>query len=176
MKKWTITFFLVIIFIVQFSTLSVFLKTKWVPNLFLLFAISLIILFGFDESWEWIVVCGLLMDAGANWLWGTGTLVMIVIAWLVNELKIIAEFRSRRYIFLVILSLLFVVSSLAFDFSIHFLTALEKQMGISKNFSFDFYADTDYLAKLIFSIICGLAIYSFSRKIKDKRNSGIFVR
>ena len=176
MRKWVLVIFIISIFILQFSIMGTFIKAGRIPNLFVAFAVSLIVLFGFEKSVPWIVLTGLVMDSGSAWLIGSGTLILILISWLLDKLKIIAELRSKRYLFVFLLALLIVLSSVIFDLLILFLVNFEKQLGIAGVNILEIKVNLDYLAKLFYSIFFGIAIYYFVRKIKMQPYRGILVR
>lgn len=167
MKKLTSFIFVIAIFLLQFSVLGVFLKFGQIPNLFVAFAVSLIVLFGFTRSLGWIIFSGFMLDIGSTWLIGSGMLVLIAVSWLVDELKIIAELRSRRYLFAILLSLLIAGASITFDFLLHFLIVFEKQIGISGLVDYNLLFNSDYAVKIIFSMVSGVIIYLLARKIKS---------
>jgi rod shape-determining protein MreD len=176
MKKWTVVVFIILIFVLQFSVLGAFIKAGRIPNLFVALAVSMVVLFGFEKSVPWILLAGLFMDSGSSWLIGSGTLVLVLISWLVDKLKIIAELRSKRYLFAFLLAFLIFISSVIFDFLIFLLVKFEKQLGANDTANLGIMANFDYLAKLIYSVFFGIAVYYFVRKFKTQRNSGILLR
>lgn len=176
MKKWTTLLFVIVLFVAQFSILGTLLKKGWSPNLFLAFAVCLVVLFGFEKAWAWIVFCGLMMDVGSTWPIGSGTLVIVTIAWLIDKLKVVAELRSKRYLFVILLSLFFAVSSLIFDIILQILSIFEKQLGLTGSTLPEINLNSAYIAKIILSVIFGMAIYFFARKIKLAESMNILIR
>lgn len=142
------------------------MNSSRIPNLFVALVVSLILFFGFEASWGWIVFSGLLMDVGSNWFLGIGTLALVLISWLVNKLKVVAELRSKRYLFALLLSALIAFSSIIFDLLMHAFTILEKQIGIPGVIIFIFQINSDYAVKIFFSIIFGILMYLAARKMK----------
>ncbi len=105
MKKFYLFLFVLAVFFLQYSILGVFFRSGRIPNLFVALTVSLAILFGFEKSLGWTVFAGFFLDIGSSWLFGSGILALVVILWLIDKMKAIAEFRSKRYLFAVLLFL-----------------------------------------------------------------------
>ena len=105
MKKFHLFLIILTLFIFQYSILGVFFRSGRIPNLFVALVTSLAIIFGFEKSLKWIFFAGFLLDAGSAWLMGSGILALVVILWLIDKAKAIAEFRSKRYLFAFLLFL-----------------------------------------------------------------------
>jgi hypothetical protein len=176
MKKLNVAVFIIIIFLLQFSVFGVFIRLERIPNLFIAFAVSLIIFFGFEKSLPWIIIAGLAMDSGSSWMIGSGTIILVVISWLLDKLKIIAELRSKRYLFAFLLAFLVILSSSIFDILVFAAVSFEKQSGVQGITIPEIRVNLDYLMKLAYAAIFGIAIYYLARRIKTEQYSGILVR
>jgi len=167
---------ILIVFILQYSVLGVFFQSARIPNLFVALVASLAIIFGFKKSVSWTILAGFLMDIGAPWLFGSGMLILVLILWLVDRLKIVTELRSKRYLFIVLFALIVFVSSFAFDFFLKFELGAERYIlqGIS-NLPGPA-VSPDYFFKLIYSAILGMGIYHFLRKARIRSHSSLAVR
>jgi hypothetical protein len=174
MKKILPIIFVFFLFVVQFSVLGVFFASGRIPNLFVAFAVGLVILFGFWRSLGWIIAAGFLMDVGASWPIGTGLLIIVVVSWLVEKLKVFADLRSKRYLFVTYLAILIVFSSLIFDFSLQFLLKFEHQIGWNNFSSFTLQMSADYWLKLFWASAAGLGIYALIRKIRFQPISALW--
>ncbi len=93
MKKFHLLLFILILFVFQYSILGIFFQNGRIPNLFVALVTSLAIIFGFEKSLKWVVFAGFLLDAGSAWLFGSGILALVIILWLIDKVKAIAEFR-----------------------------------------------------------------------------------
>jgi len=174
MKKILPVIFVLFLFVIQLAVLDVFFAPGRIPNLFVAFAIGLVILFGFWRSIGWIISAGFLMDAGASWPIGTGLLIIVVVSWLVEKLKIFADLRAKRYLFVTYLAILIFFSSLLFDFLIQFLLKFEHQIGWNKFSSFILQMSADYWLKLFWASATGLGIYAVIRKMRFQPISELF--
>ncbi|OGI27653.1 MAG: hypothetical protein A2359_03020 [Candidatus Moranbacteria bacterium RIFOXYB1_FULL_43_19] len=171
MKNFNLFLLILVLFIFQFSILGVFFQSGRIPNLFVALVVSLAIIFGFEKSLPWVVFAGFLSDAGSTWLFGSGILALVIILWLIDKVKAIAEFRSKRYLFAFLLFLTTGVSSVAFDISIELILKAEKlfSLGVSSaslNLSFG----TDYTLKTAYTALSVIAVYFFVRKIPKRSN------
>lgn len=171
MKKFYLFILILILFILQYSVLGVFLQSTRIPNLFVALAASLAIIFGFEKSIGWTVLAGFLMDIGAPWPVGSGILILVLILWLVDRLKVVAELRSRRYFFISLFALIVFVSAFAFDLLLKFELGAERYILENAPAFSGPVANLDYFFKLAYSVILGMGIYHFCRKARSRSHS-----
>jgi len=171
MKKFYLFILILIIFVLQYSVLGVFFQSARIPNLFVALAASLAIIFGFEKSVGWTIFAGLLMDIGAPWPVGSGVLILVLILWLVDRLKVVAELRSKRYFFISLFALIVFVASFAFDLFLKFELGAERYILESAPSLSSPVASPDYFFKLVYSAILGMGIYHFSRKARIRPHS-----
>lgn len=166
MKKFHLFVFILILFILQYSVLGVFFQSGRIPNLFVALVASLAIIFGFERSVGWVIFAGLLLDVGSFWFVGSGALALVVILWLIDRMKVITEFRSKRYLFVLLLFLTAWVSSAAFDILVKFI------LGVEDFFYSGFFVPSyflifgkDYFLKTTYTALSVIAVYFFARKM-----------
>src|SRR4030042_4323667 len=166
MKKFFLFLFILILFFLQYSILGVFFGLGRVPNLFVVFTVSLAVLFGFEKSVGWVILAGLLMDSGSSWLLGSGTLILVAVLWIIEKIKVVAELRSKRYYFVMLFSILVFLSSFLFDVMLRFMVKTENHFF--PNIS-DFTGpemNLDYFLKYSYSVVLGIGVYYFIRKAR----------
>lgn len=169
MKKFYLFLFILILFILQYSILGVFFQNNRIPNLFVALVTSLAIIFGFEKSLGWIIFSGFLLDIGSPWLVGSGILALVIILWLIDKAKAIAEFRSKRYLFALLLFLTAGVSSVAFDILMELILKAERLFSLSVSASHYFPVfEKDYILKTVYTALSVIAVYFFVRKIPQK--------
>ncbi|HBB36382.1 MAG: hypothetical protein A2374_00175 [Candidatus Moranbacteria bacterium RIFOXYB1_FULL_44_23] len=174
MKKLNLFLFILILFIFQYSVLGVFFHIGRIPNLFVALVVSLAIIFGFEKSLGWTIFAGFLLDVGSTWLVGSGILTLVVILWLIDKMKAITEFRSKRYLFAVLLFLTAGVSGIAFDILIEIIFRIEKlfspDVASLRHFSV---IGKAYVLKTAYTAFSVIPVYFFARKFPKR--SGIFL-
>lgn len=176
MKKFYLFIFIGLLFLIQYSVLGVFLPSARIPNLFVALAVSLIIIFGFERSVSWVAFAGLFMDMGASWFLGSGALVLILISWLVDRLKVVAELRLKKHLFVLLFGLIIFVSSLAFDIFLRFELEAQRYIFSSVPSLPSVRANLDYLIKLVYSVILGGGVYYFIRQMEILSRPPVAVR
>jgi len=171
MKKYHLFLFVSTLFFFQYSILGIFFQNGRIPNLFVALAVSLAVIFGLEKSLVWIIFSGFLMDIGSFWLIGTGIMALLIILWLIDKVKAIAEFRSKRYLFVFLLFLTAGLSSIAFDILIRIILKAERIFLSDINFS-ECYPlfGTDNVLKAVYTSLSALAVYFFARKMLKKTN------
>jgi hypothetical protein len=166
MKKFYLFVFILALFVLQYSVLGAFMQSARLPNLFVALAVSMAIIFGFEKSASWVILAGVLMDVGAPWPIGAGTLVLVLILWLADKIKAVMELRLTRYFFVLLYALMVIIFSFAFD------VFLKLELGIWKyifhktsNLS-GLKVDLNYALKLFWALLFGIGVYYFSRSTK----------
>ncbi|MDD5489779.1 MAG: rod shape-determining protein MreD [Candidatus Moranbacteria bacterium] len=169
MRKMYLFLFVLILFILQYSILGVFFRSGRIPNLFVALTVSLAIIFGFEKSLGWTVLAGFFLDVGSSWLIGSGILALVVILWLIDKMKAIAELRSKRYLFAVLLFFTAGISSVVFDalMGIIFKTEGFFSLSISASHSFPSLG-ADYALKTVYTAASVIPVYFFARKIPKR--------
>jgi rod shape-determining protein MreD len=169
MKKFYLFLFILAVFFLQFSVLGAFFKSGRIPNLFVALTVSLAIIFGFEKSLGWVVFAGFLLDAGSSWLIGSGILALVIILWLIDKMKAIAEFRSKRYLFAVLLFLTAGVSSVVFDILMKLVFGAERFFFLNISAPHYFTAfGADYILKTFWTALSIIPVYFFARKIPER--------
>lgn len=166
MKAFSLTIFCLIIFLLQLSILGIFFAPGNIPNLVLAFAASLVILKGFDFSLKWIILAGLLVDAGTNWLFGTGILLLVLLAFGIGSLETVADIRSRRLLFWPSFAVLIVILTYVFDLLAGLALKLENHQ-LGKKWATYGVADFswDYATKILFTVLAGYLVYYILKKM-----------
>jgi rod shape-determining protein MreD len=169
MKKFYLFLFILILFVFQYSILGIFFQNGRIPNLFVALVTSLAIIFGFEKSLKWVVFAGFLLDVGSAWLFGSGILALVIILWLIDKVKAIAEFRSKRYLFAFLLFLTAGISSVVFDILVELILKAERLFFLSASFApLNFSFGTDYALKTVYTALSVIAVYFFVRKIPKR--------
>lgn len=171
MKKFNLSLLILALFIFQYSILGVFFQSGRIPNLFVALVVGLAIIFGFEKSLKWVIFAGFLLDAGSAWLFGSGILALVIVLWLIDKTKAIAEFRSKRYLFAFLLFLTAGISSVTFDILMELIIKAERLFSLStssasSNFSFEM----DYALKTAYAASSVILVYFFVRKIPRRVN------
>lgn len=165
MKNFALFVLCVVTVFLQLSVVGVFFPARRIPDLALALVITLVLALGFKESLKWILLTGILIDAGSSVVFGTTALTYFLIGWMVSGLIDVADIRSRKTFFLAALAAAVAVSEILKDifvFAILRIKAnfLHKPFGISLNvFS------ADYFFKILYTIVAAYAIYYIFRRI-----------
>lgn len=161
--------FIIIIFILYYSVLGVFLQNSIIPNLFVALTVSLAIIFGFEKSLTWIIFAGFLMDIGSAWPVGSGILALVIVLWLIDKMKAITEFRSKRYLFVFLLFFTSGISNVVFDILMELIVRIEKifLLNVSAVYSFPIF-EKNYILKNSCTALSIIVVYFFARKISPK--------
>ncbi len=169
MKKFYLFLLILIIFFFQFSILGVFFEGGRSPNLFVALTAGLVLFFGFERSLIWTALAGLLLDIGSSWPIGLGALGLVIVLWLIDKIKDIAEFRSKRYLFAFFLFLTAGTASVFFDFFLNYFFRIEKIFfpNVSVQLFFPSFGK-DYVLKTIYTAASAIVVYFFVRKIPRK--------
>jgi rod shape-determining protein MreD len=149
----------------QLSVAGVFFSPRRIPDLALALVITLVLALGFKESLKWILLTGILVDAGSNTIFGTTALAYFLIGWMISGFIDVADIRSRKTFFLAVLAAVAAVSEILKDI---FLFAALKIKANFLHKSFDTSLNVfsaDYFFKILYTIIAAYAIYYIFRKI-----------
>jgi hypothetical protein len=165
MKNFALFILCVVMVFFQLSVVGVFFSAKRIPDLAMALVITLVLAMGFKESLKWILLTGILIDAGSPSVFGTMTLSYFLIVWMIAGLIDVTDIRSRKIFFLTALAAATAVSEIVKDV---FIIAILK---IKANFlhkpfgaSLDVFS-TDYFFKILYTIIAAYAIYYIFRKV-----------
>lgn len=162
----SVAFLLVLlVFVVQFSVLGIFIDPGRIPNIFVVFMAGFVIFYGFEKSLGTAVLAGLLMDVAGNLVVGSGTLALLLVIWILNRIKLVAELRSKRYFFALLFSLLVAGASILFDFFLKLTTQAANYIFNSGVSPYIYKFDADYAWRLLYAIILSWPVYLFIRKI-----------
>jgi rod shape-determining protein MreD len=165
MKNFALFIFCVVTVFLQLSVAGVFFSARRIPDLAMALVITLVLTTGFKESLKWILLTGILVDAGSSTIFGTATLVYFLIGWMVAGLIDVADIRSRKTFFLAVFAAATVVSEIVKDI---FIFAILK---VKANFLHESFGTSlkvfsaDYFFKILYTIIAAYAIYYIFRRI-----------
>jgi cell shape-determining protein MreD len=168
MKNITVFLFCVIVVFFQLSIAGVFFSRGRIPDLALALVIVLVLTMSFKESFWWILLVGACFDLGTNVIFGTAMLAFFLIAWIVSVIAKIADLRSRKFFFAVLMAALVSLAEIAKDFLM--LASLKirtnyshESAGVSLNLF-----GIVYVFKLIYTIFAAYAIYYIFRRVTRK--------
>jgi cell shape-determining protein MreD len=165
MKNLTLFIFCSITAFLQLSVEGVFFPAQRIPDLALALVITLVLAMGFEESLKWILLIGILIDAGSFVVFGTTILAYFLIGWLVSSLVGVADIRSRKTFFLAFFAGAVLICEIAKDIFVFFSLKikgnfLHESYGASINiFSFD------YFFKIIYTVLAAYVIYYIFRRV-----------
>ena len=165
MKNFTLFLFCIIAVFFQLSVVGVFFAAHRIPDLALAFVITLVLTLGFKESLKWILLAGLLVDAGSGEVFGTTILAYFLLGWVISWIADVADLRSRKAFFLAALAALVVVSEIVKDLLVLFslkirASYLHEQAGFSMNIF-----SLDYFFKIVYTMLAAFAVYYIFRKL-----------
>ncbi|OGI25387.1 MAG: hypothetical protein A3J76_02025 [Candidatus Moranbacteria bacterium RBG_13_45_13] len=168
MKNYFLFVFCFLAVVFQLSVLGNFFDAKRLPDLVLIFSLTLILSLGFERSMVWLVVAGLLLDAGSNWRLGTTSLALVMLGMGLERILRFAEIRSRRFLFVLLFGIIIAFSKIVFDLAsqmIFWMTAYYKKQpaGIQAAFF-----SQDYFLKIFYTILIGYFTYYIFRKLSRK--------
>ena len=165
MKNFILFIFCIVAVLIQLSVEGVFFTGSRMPDLTLAFVITLVLALGFRKSFKWILLTGLLVDAGSGAIFGTAALAFFVIGWAVSRFAAHADIRSRKIFFLASFAVIIAFSEMAKDFFV--LASLK----IRANFSHESYGaplhifSLDYFLKILYTILAAYIIYYIFRRV-----------
>jgi len=165
MKNLVLIIFCVITIFFQLSVEGVFFPARRIPDLALALVITLVLAMGFKEALKWILLTGILIDAGSSTVFGTATLAYFLIGWMVSGLIDVADIRSRKTFFLTVLAAAALISEIAKDVLIF------AGLKIKANFFHESFGaslnifSVDYLFKIIYTIFAAYVIYYVFRRV-----------
>ena len=169
MKNFYLFLLILVLFLFQYSALGVFLKSEQIPNLFVALTVSLAVILGFEKSLGWVILSGFWLDAGSFWIIGSGSLALVIILWLIDKIKAIAEFRSKKHWFAILLFLTAGLSSILFDGLLEIIFKTEKIFFADINPVHLFSSSgTDYVLKTIGTALSVILLYFWVRQILKK--------
>lgn len=171
MPRFPLFILVIILVILQLSVLDVFFGFPKSPNVVLAFVVSLTVLSGLKDGLGWIILSGLLLDAGAGWLFGTSALLLVIVAWAVENLKNFSDIGSlRRLAFFPSFAAIMILSVFVCDWAGFWLFRLENRFWTRQNLALSFHPDADFFWKAVFTAFSGVIIYSMMKKFDGFRN------
>jgi rod shape-determining protein MreD len=165
MKNFTLFILCVVTVFLQLSVEGVFFSARRIPDLALALVITLVLALGLKESLKWILLTGILIDAGSSTVFGTTTLAYFLIGWMLSGLIDVADIRSKKTFFLAFFAAAAVFSEIAKDIFIFV------SLKIRANFFHEMYGvplnifSVDYMFKIIYTIFAAYLIYYIFRKV-----------
>jgi len=164
MKNFFLFVFCTIVVFFQLSIEGVFFSLERIPDLALALVITLVISMGFEKSAPWLVLAGLLIDAGSGTIFGTGALAYIFIGWAISYLAAVADIRSRKILFAASLGAITVFSEITKDlfFWVSFRLKdyyLHQSFAVHANFF-----SLDYFLKIVYTVLAVYLIYYVFRR------------
>lgn len=166
MKNLILLSFCAVVVLLQLSAEGVVFSGQRIPDLALALAITLVVTMGFEKSIGWIVLIGLLIDAGSNPVFGTTALAYLLTGWGISCLVTVADIRSRKILFLLSLAAFTVFSEVAKDFLVlgslkikaHY---FKEAFSVSGNFF-----SLDYALKILYTILAMYFVYYIFKRIR----------
>ena len=165
MKNFALFIFCVVTVFLQLSVAGVFFSARRIPDLALALVITLVLAMGFKESLKWILLTGILIDAGSSTVFGTATLVYFLIGWMVSGLVDVADIRSKKTFFLAAFAGAVAVSEVGKDIFLFAILKIKADFLHEPLGAFLNIFSTDYLFKILYTIIAAYVIYYIFRKV-----------
>ncbi|HLM84050.1 MAG TPA: hypothetical protein VK254_02480 [Candidatus Bathyarchaeia archaeon] len=165
MKNLTLFLFCIFIVFLQLSVEGVFFSERRIPDLALTLVITLVLTLGFKESVKWILLTGILIDAGSSAVFGTATLSFFLIGWTISWFADVADIRSRKTFFLATFALLVAVSEIVKNFIVW--------GGLKTNASYSHKPlnaalhifSADHFLKILYTIVAAYILYYIFRRV-----------
>lgn len=168
MKNLVLFIFCLIAVFLQFSVAGVFFSASRIPDLALALVITFVLTLGFEESVKWILLAGILIDAGSSAIFGTTTLGFFVMGWLVSWTAGATDLRSKKTFFAAALGVLVALSEIAKDLLVMAGAKIRAGfLGESSGISLHIFS-FDYLLKIIYTIFATYIIYYVFRRLSRK--------
>lgn len=165
MKNFILFFFCIAAVFFQLSAEGAFFSERRIPDLALALVITLVVANGFEKSVGWIVLIGLVIDAGSASIFGTTALVYLLVGWMINFLITFANIRSRKIFFLGFLAAVAALFEIIKDLSIAESFRL-KVHYLQKTFHYPInFFSLDYLLKIFYTVLAVYIVYYIFRKI-----------
>lgn len=165
MKNLIIFLFGIVTVFFQLSVEGIFFSNYRIPDLTLAFVITLVLAMGFKKSFKWILLTGLLVDAGSSAVFGTAALAFFLIGWMISRFAAHADMRSRKIFFLASFAVIVAISEVVKDFFI--LASLKiKADFFHEIFNAPFHIfSLDYFLKIFYTIFSAYAVYYIFRRV-----------
>jgi len=168
MKNFVLFIFCVLAVLLQLSVAGVFFSARRIPDLALALAVALVVAQGFKKSWKWILLLGVLFDAGAGTSFGMATLALFLVGWIVSGVAKIADIRSKKYFFVVSLAAVAAFSETAKDLLLLAglkmrANYLQEPLATALNIF-----SLDYFLKIAYTILATCAVYYIFRRVSRK--------
>ena len=165
MKNLILFIFCIVVVFSQLSVAGVFFHEHRIPDLALALVITLVLALGFKESFKWILLTGVLIDAGSSAVFGTMILAYFLLGWTISRFSDIADIRSRKFFFLAVLAALIVFSEILKDLLVAgSLKIKENYFHESLNASFHIFS-LDYFLKIIYTVLAAYIVYYIFRRV-----------
>jgi rod shape-determining protein MreD len=166
MRNFFLVLFCVVIVLLQASSAGVFFGFERIPNLVLALAISLVLIMGFEKSLVWIILIGVLADAYSGWAIGINAIILVLIAWAISGIMLVANIKSRRLLFFPALFFLTAGFVIVYDLLAGAAgRAANLWLGANNSGFGTYYFSWSYVLKIVFTALFVYAIYYFVEKI-----------
>jgi len=165
MKNFGLFILCVVMVFLQLSVAGVFFSARRIPDLALALVITLVLTMGFKESLKWILLTGILIDAGSSTVFGTATLAYFLIGWMVAGLIDVADIRSKKTFFLAFFAAAVMISEIAKDIFIFVSFKIRANFFHEPHSALLNIFSVDYLFKIIYTIFAAYIIYYIFRRV-----------
>lgn len=168
MKNFFLFIFCIIAVFLQLSVEGSFFSPERIPDLALALVITLVVSMGFEKSALWLVLAGILIDAGSGTIFATATLAYILIGWAISHLSAVADIRSRKILFAVSLGAITVFSEIAKDL---FFWASFRIKDYYLRQSYTVHANffsLNYFLKIVYTVLAVYLIYYAFRRLSRR--------
>jgi rod shape-determining protein MreD len=165
MKNLVIFIFSILVVFLQLSATGVFFSFTRIPDLTLAYVLALVLAFGFKDTYKWILIVGILIDAGSRVLLGTTALALFVVALVVSWIADVAELRSRKTFFLAVIAFLVAFSEIVKDLVLVVVSKIqERYLAVQTGVVINFFS-IDYILKIVYTILAAYVIYYILRRM-----------
>jgi rod shape-determining protein MreD len=165
MKNFALFLLCVITVFLQLSVMGSFFSVRRIPDLALALVITLVVATNFKESLKWILLTGILIDAGSSTIFGTTTLAYFLIGWMISGLIDVADIRSRKTFFLTALAVATLVSEIVKDSLIFVSLKIRASFFHESLGAFPNIFSVDYFFKILYTIAAAYVIYYIFRRV-----------
>lgn len=174
-RNLSLFIFIFVLFVLQMSVFGEFFGPQSIPNVILAFVASLAVRKGIEGNIGWIVLAGILFDAGTDRLIGSSALIFVVLAFGIDKMNAISNIQSRRMLFYPSFAVVMAVSLVLFDWAGIGLAGAEKYFfsgGVES--AAPLHLNADYFQKTFFTVVSGYAAYYFLKKTQANDSRKLF--
>jgi hypothetical protein len=149
----------------QLSVGGVFFSARRIPDLALALVITLVLAMGLKGSLKWILLTGILIDAGSSTIFGTAALAYFLIGWMLSGLIDVTDIRSKKTFFLAFFAAAAMLSEIVKDIFIFVSFKIRANFFHEPHNALLNIFSVDYLFKIIYTIFAAYVIYYIFRKV-----------